>query len=218
MDKSTTQADATLSNEEEKTPKETPTLTESQVRVREAKARNDALAEVGRLRKAADDANKIAQDVVRRLQQREEADLAREEEAIKDDPEKLSALRLKRDAIRIKAEVEEIKRTTEVEKAEIQSGRQEILQHHADRLSERYNVNADILLKYGGNSKSSLEDLAKSYGEKVSDESKIRVTSPPDSGKTKGGGKELTVEDVKKMSPQERFERSAEIAKLPLTI
>lgn len=191
--------------------KETPTLTESQAKAREAKARSDALSDLGRLKKAAEDARKVAEAAINRLQEREEQDLKREEEAAQGDPEKLSAIRLRREANKAKAEAEEERRKLEVDRADIQTQRQEVLQHHADRLSEKYNVDASTLLKYGGDNKASLEELAKSYGERAGESKKGRMTSPPDSGKTKGAPGSQTLEqlmakDVKKMTYPEKLE------------
>jgi hypothetical protein len=47
-----------------------------------------------------------------------------------------------------------------------------------------------------------------------------KVVRRPDPGVSGGAGKgkQLTVADVAKMSPQEKFERRAEIAKLPLSL
>lgn len=190
---------------------ETPTLTESQAKVRETKARSDALAEVGRLRKAAEESHQIAQDVVRRLQEREEADFKRDEESAKDDPDKLSALRLRREASRKIAEADEKTKQAEAKEAEVQTQRQEILAFNAERLADKYNVSFEVLLKYGGGTKAAMEELAKSYGERTEPEgrtetSATRMTEAPDRGKTKGGtkgGRKPTLEEVRAATPEE---------------
>jgi len=200
---------------------ETPTLTTTQAKALADKARSDALAEVGRLQKAAEQSNKIAQDAIRRLREREEEDLRREEEAAKDDPERLSTFRSKQTAMRAKAEAEEERRKLEEEKADIQTQRQEVIEHRAERLAEKYNVDSSLLLKYGGTTKDSMEELAKSFGERTAESGDTktqtfgRMTSPPDSGKTAGSGG-LTAQQVKRMSPQEVNDNISEIAKMPL--
>ena len=200
---------------------ETPTLTTSQAKALTDKARSDALAEVGRLKKSADQSNKIAQDAIRRLREREEEDLRREEESAKNDPDKLSTFRLKQQAIKAKAEADEARREAEEAQADIQTQRQEILEHRAERLSERYSVESSLLLKYGGTTKESMEELAKSFGERTSTSgetetlTKGRMTSSPDSGKTTGSGG-LTVKQAEKMSPEEVNKNYKELAKLPL--
>ena len=186
---------------------EDPTLTESQAKARENKARSDALAEVGRYRKAAEDATRITRDVTKRLQEREEAELKREEEAVKDDPAKLTALGMKREALKSKREAEELLQKAEEKEAEIQNKEKAILRHHADRLAERYSIDADTLLKFGGATEDSLADLAKKFGEKTpTGESKDRETEAPDSGRTKGGapsGRKPTLAEVQAATPEE---------------
>ena len=200
---------------------DTPTLTTSQAKALADKARSDALAEVGRLQKAAEQSNKIAQDAIRRLREREEEDLRREEEAAKEDPEKLSTFRSKQTAMRAKAEAEEERRKLEEEKADIQTQRQEVIEHRAERLAEKYNVDSSLLLKYGGTTKDSMEELAKSFGERTTSSGDYqmqphgRMTSPPDSGKTAGSGG-LTVQQAGKMTPEEVNKNYKDLAKLPL--
>uniref|UniRef100_A0A6M3KLH4 Capsid protein n=1 Tax=viral metagenome TaxID=1070528 RepID=A0A6M3KLH4_9ZZZZ len=200
---------------------ETPTLTIAQAKALADKARSDALAEVGRLQKAAEQANNIAQGAIRRLREREEEDLRREEEAARGDPERLSTFRSKQAALRAKAEAEEERRKLEEDKSDIQTQRQEVIEHRADRLSEKYNVEPSLLLKYGGTTKESMEELAKSFGERTTpagdttEQHYGRMTGPPDSGKTKGSGG-LTVQQAGKMSPEEVNKNYKELAKLPL--
>lgn len=210
-----TQQDVNTSDEQGGiTPEETPTLTASQAKAMVDKARSDERAEVGRLKKAADEAYKIAQDVTRRLQERDEADLNREEEEAKDDPGKLTAIRIKRQAQREAAEAKVEKQRIEAERAEIQTERQEVQQIRAERLSDNFNVDVATLLEYGGGTKESMEKLAKSYGERKASSGDIRIKEPPDSGKTKGGAS-LTRADIAKMPPEERTARSKEIAAIP---
>jgi len=190
---------------------ETPTFTQKQVEELIRKARSDERADVGRLRKAVEEANKIAESALKRLQEREEEDLKREEEAARDDPEKLTAVQLKREAIRLKAEAEAERRRVEAERTEILTQAEEVRHHRAERLSEKYNVDPSVLLKYGGTTKESMEDLAKSFGERSASSGETtatqttRMTEPPDSGKTKGSGtgRKPTLEEVQAATPAE---------------
>lgn len=205
--------DTTTSEGTEDTPQETQTFTEEQVEKMVSKARSDALSEVGRIKKSADDSYKIAQDALKRLQAREEADLQRELEQVRDDPEKLSAVRIKQEAIKQRAEAEAKMREVEREKAEIQTQRSEVLGIYAERLAEKYNVSSDTIVKFGGGSKDNMQELAKSFGERVAMKvaqpdgagTQSRMTSPPDSGRTKGAvtGKRPSLEEVQSASPQE---------------
>jgi len=212
----TTQPQGTQTSEGESgtTSQEAPTFTQEQVAAREAKARSDALAEVGRLRKALDAASKAGQGAIERLRQREEEDLRREEEAVRDDPEKMSALQMKRKAMETLKRAEEVTSRLETEKTEITTQREQLRHEYAERYAEKYNVSPDILLEYGGNTRESIEKLAKTFGEKsktsgetTSSETQIiRQTKAPDSGKTKGGvtsGREPTLEEVSSASTQE---------------
>ena len=196
---------------------EVPTFTREQVDAEKAKARSDALTEVGRLRKAAEDAARIAKSVTERLQKREEEDMRREEEAAEGDQSKLTSIQLRRQAIKAQADADERIRRAEEKEAELQTRPREILTFNADMLAGKYDVSSDTLLKFGGETKGSMEELAKSYGERNNVVSN-RMKEAPDSGKTKGSGKGLTVDDIKNMSPQERFDRRDEIANLPLGI
>lgn len=211
------QGDQTSAGDSGTTSEEKPTLTITQARAMSAKDRSDALAELGRIKKAAEDNGRIAQDALRRLQEYEEGALRREEEAAKDDPDKLSAIRERRTSARRVAEAEAKERQVAARESEFQAQLQELLSIRAERLSEKYNASQDVLLKYGGGTKESMEELAKTFGERKTapGETKTRVTSPPDSGKNTGGGKQLTKEDVAKMSPEERNRRNPEIAALP---
>jgi len=208
----TTQQDNSSAVSDGSTQEETPTLTESQVKVREAKARNDALSEIGRLEKAMQGYKSIAEGTLARLKEKEAADLAREEEALQGDPDKVSAFRIKQAGIKAKADAEEILRKVEEKEALIQTRAQKFIGSTARELAGKYNVTVETLLKYGGDSDEALQELAMSYGERQG--GTARVTEAPDSGKTKGAGKGLTKEDLNKMSPEEQHERRDEIAKL----
>ena len=209
------QDEQTSADEGGTTPEETLTLTESQAQAREAKARSDALAELGRIKKAADDANKAAADAVRRLQEREDAEMAKAEEAAKDDPDALSRIRRERQTKEREAKLAE-------RETKIQTQYARVIQTTAKALEGQYNVSAETLLKFAPQDADAMEELAKSYGERKEEgepETKPtkRMTQEPDSGKTKGGGAGLTIADVAKMSPTERHERAKEIAAIPFS-
>ncbi len=189
----------------------TPTLTpEAQALINRA---NTALTDFGRLQAELKRSQSIAESALKRLKEQEETNLRREEESVRDDPEKLSALRLKRDAMKLKEEAETEREKIESEKSELLTQRQELRIHRASRLSERYNVATDVLLKYGGDTTEGMEELAKSFGEKAG-ESK-RLTEPPDSGKTKGGSSKnletLLKIDTRRMTQKELLEHAQNI-------
>ena len=207
--------DTTSSGGSETTSEEPQTFTASQAKALADKARSDALAEVGRLKKAFDESQRLAAQVLKRLQEREEADLRRDEEAARDDPGQLAILRARHAEQKARSEADAERQKREAKVAESEERNREILGYRAKELAVQYNVTADLLLKYGGTGKDTMEDLAKSFGErKATGNSTTRVTNPPDSGKTAGGGKPLTREEVAKMTPEEQNRRRSEIAKM----
>ena len=202
------------------TPDETPTLTKKEAEALVAKATHNTLTDYKRLETEFNRSQSVAQAAISRLKVMEDQQLRAEEESVKDDPERLSALRLKREAVRLKQEAEEEMQKVETGRAEVKTQYQEILTSHAERLSEKYNVKPEYLLKYGGTSKGSMEELAQTYGERTAELPGETKTNQPKkvvtySGQTKGGSAGLTMADVAKMSVAERRDRSAEIAKIP---
>ena len=198
------------------TPEETPTLTQKQADTLVAKALHNNQTDYRRLETEFNRSQSVAQAAINRLKVMEEKELRAEEEAVRDDPDRLSALRLKREAAQLRQEAEDERQKVEADKAEVQTQRQEILTSHAERLAEKFNVKPEHLLKYGGTSKASMEDLAQTYGERNPGEEKPPAPKVVTySGKTKGGSAGLTRGDVVKMSPAERQERALEIAKIP---
>jgi len=209
-----TQGDVkTLEAEKGKTPEQTQTFTKEEVEARIAKAENAVKTDVGRLTAELRRSQEIANAAIIRLKEREEEDYRKQEEAARDDPDELTRIRKrKRDADRA-AELEE-------KETRVKTQLTKVLEATARTLSKEYNVTSETLLKYGGEDADSMEELAKSYGERTEEgESKgkltKRVTEPPDDGKTKGGSAGLTGADVSKMSPEERHKRASEIAALP---
>lgn len=196
------------------TPKEDQTFTQEQVDAQIAKAKSDATADYKRLEAEVKRSQSVAEGAIKRLKDIEDAQLRADEEAAKDDPEKLSAIQLRRSALKERAEVAEERLKVETDRAELLTERQAIRQHRADRLSEKYNVTTETLLKYGGDSAEGMEELAKSYGERTDESGKPkkgRMTEPPDKGKTKGAPGSQTLEellavDVKKLTYSEKLE------------
>jgi len=199
----------TSEGKEGTTSQEIQTFTKKQVEDAVAKARSDALTEVGRLRKAYEDTKQYADSAMSRIKQIEEESYRSQEEQAKDDPDELSRIRRRRqDAERqVKLEERETKVKTQLDR---------LLQVTAKELSKQYSVSDDILLKYAGEDADSMEVLAKSFGERtIPGKSVTRMTEQPDDGKTKGNTKGLTKEDVSKMSPEEQHRRMKEIAAIP---
>ncbi len=191
------------------TPETTQTLT-PEVDALITKA-NAALTNVGRLDAELRRSQSVANAALTRLKEMEDENYRKQEESAKDDPDELSRIRRRRqDAERqIKLEERETKVKNQLDK---------LLQVNAKTLAAQYNVAEELLLKYAGEDVDKMEELAKSFGERTSSgksESKIRMTEPPDEGKTKGGSAGLTVEDIAKMSPEEKNRRVKEIAAIP---
>lgn len=199
----------TLDAEGGQTPQKPETFTQTQVDAAIAKARNNTTTDVGRLQKALDESNRIAQSALRRLKEVEDEDYRRQEEASKDDPDELSRIRQRRRDAERQANLEE-------REAKVKTQLQHLTQTNAKTLASEYNVSADMLLKYAGDDVNKMEELAKSYGERQgkSEKPAKRMTEAPDSGKTIGASKGLRKEDVAKMSPEEQNRRRAEIAKI----
>ena len=196
----------------DQTPNQTQTLTRDEHEVAIAKVKHDVQTDMGRLEKALAESNRIANAALTRLKAQEENFYRNQEEAAKDDPDELSRIRKRRDDDEREARIEE-------REAKVKTQFERITQSTAKSLARQYNVAVEVLTKYASDDPEKMEELAKSYGErKPSGETEVkqvtRMTSSPDDGKTKGGGQGLTKVDLVKMSPQERAERSAEIAKL----
>ncbi len=193
------------------TPQESPTLTQADIDRAVSKAKTD----VGRLEAELRRSTSIAEAAIKRLKEREEAELRAEEEAAKDNQDELASIRKRREASRRIAEAEEKERTASQKEAELQTKREEIRQFYAERYSEKSGLPLATLLKYGGDTKDSMEEFVSNLGERATPSGEIQ-TPIPDSGKTRGVVKKLTLEDVAKMSPQERALHFKEIAELPL--
>jgi len=202
----------TPTGEEGQTPEQTETLiTKEEHEAAVAKATSDAKADMGRLAKGLRDAEAALARMQQQEKEHQEAEYRRQEAEARDDPDELSRIRRRREDVERAAKLAE-------REAKVQTQLTRILQTTAKAFEGQYNVSVETLLKYAGDDADAMEELAKSYGERKPSGEKVtpkRVTEPPDEGKTKGGGKGLTKADVEKMSPQERHERSAEIAAIP---
>lgn len=189
---------------------ETPTFTKSQV----DKIRSDERTEAGRLRKQLEGSVRNSEALLKRLNEKDEEDLRREEVAADGDPGKLSELQRKRQIARREAEAEQKLKDAEAKEADAQTKYQKILSRHAVSLSEKYNVDSNVLLKYAGADEEAMEELAKSFGERTGESTE--TLSRPDRSKTRGEAKGLTAADVQKMTPAELIANYKEIAKMPL--
>jgi len=203
----------------------TETFTREKVEAMVSKARSDALSELGRYKKAADDAVKSVQSIEERLSRLQEERFETELESAKDDPNKLREIRQRHKDVKDRMSTEAERRRWEADKAgyDERIKKAEAIERRelAREIATEFKVNPSLLEKFGTDRESMIE-LAKSLpksGDAQGGQGNQgnRVTEPPESGKTKGvsTGK-LTIEDVKKMSPDERFRRSKEIAELPL--
>jgi len=195
----------TPGGKEGQTPETTKTLT-PEVEALISKA-NAALTNYGRLEAEFKRSQSVAQAALTRLKEMDEEKYREQEEVNKDNPDELSRIRRRRQDTEREAKLAE-------RETKIKTQLDRVLQTTAKSLSIQYNVSLENLLKYGGEDAESMEELVKSYGERKGESEKIRMKEPPDEGKTKGGGAGLTVEDVKKMSPDEQNRRREEISKL----
>ncbi len=205
---------------------ETPTLTASQAQKIAEKARSDALAEVGRYKKSAETAIKSMEAVEKRLSRIEEERFNSELENARDDTDKLREIRRRQDDSRKRAEVEERERKVGVEKAEFDERikRAEAIERRelSRTVATEYSVDSNTLEKFGGTERDAMVELAKTLSKVGTDENeqgRARMTEPPDSGKTKGGGQTFTQGEVlksldpSKMTPQQIKEQVAEIVR-----
>ena len=184
MDEPKKTQDVTTSENTEETSTTPETFTEEQVKERETKARSDALAEVGRLKKATEDAIKAAtranERIVQMLKDQEDAEL----EANRDDVEKISAIKERQARRRVESELVETRQKLEDEQAKTTEAQKAEAEHTKERnareVATRLGVDAKTLIKFTDGSVEAMEDLAKSLPKKGE-------PLKPDSGKTTGG-------------------------------
>jgi len=210
------------SAEQEDTSSETlESFTKEQVEEQVRKAKSDALAEVGRLKKSSEDAIKAAraaeERINRMLKEQEEAEL----EAARDEPDKLTVIRERQARRQAEAKLAQIeqelsekdKRIKLQEEKEAESTKE----RNAREIAARFEVDAKRLVKlakFTDGSLEAIEDIAKDLPKKG--ETK---TLTPDSGKTTGGGQIYKSEEIlktldpSKMTPQEISDRVKELDK-----
>ena len=201
--------------------KEPESFTAEQVGERERKARSDALADIGRYKKSAEDAIKAVkaaeERINRMLKEQEDSELA----AARDEPDKLTLIRERQarrmaesDLAKVRQELsEKDERVKLLDEQEAKSTKE----RNTREIATRLNVDANRLAKLAkltDGSLEAIEEIAKELPKKGE-------TAPlrPDSGKTIGGGKTYKVGDVHKtldprtMTPKQIHEQMLEIEK-----
>jgi len=217
------QGDITSAQQDGSTSGETELLPKSTVEAMVSKARSDALSELGRYKKAADEAVRQVQAVEERLSRLQEERFEAELEAVKEDPDRLREIRQRQRETKERMSAETERRRWESEKAAYDERikKAEAIERRelAREVATEFKVDYKTLERFGTD-KETMGELAKSLpksGDAQGGQVNLgnRVTEPPESGKTKGisTGK-LTVEAVQKMSPEERANRSKEIAEM----
>jgi len=196
------------SEDTKETSKEEPeTFTGEQVKEAERKAKSDALAELGRLKKANEslvNINKKTQErIVQIIQSQEDEELAR----AGGDEEKLSAIKERQARRKVESELVQTKSELEGEKAKTAEAQEAEAEHTKERnareVATRLGVNAKTLMKFTDGSVEAMEDLAKDLPKKGEPKDPLK----PDSGKTTGGGKSFTRQQIADMSTED-FEKN----------
>ena len=179
--------DVETSAEQEDTSKTEPeTFTREQVEESARKSKSDALAEIGRYKKSADNAIKsvrAAEERIDRMLKQQEDD---ELEAAKEEPDRLSAIKERQTRRRVESELAKTKseldgekaKTTEAQEAEAKSTKE----RNAREIATRRVVDAKTLIKFTDGSIEAMEELARSLPKKGE-----ATTLKPDSGRTTGG-------------------------------
>lgn len=204
--------------------KEQETSAEVYTKEQVEKMVSDKLAAAGREAKALREKEKQVADELRQIADAR-AELQRQKEAaeldaVKDDPDELS--RIKREQkLRQQQQAAERKEAELKEREEKAAEREKetnekLAKITAVTIASKYEgVSADDLLNFTDGSPDKMEVLAqKLSGKKPAAAARLKI----DSGVTAGGGKGLTVEAVRKMSPEELVRNAKEIAKMPLTL
>lgn len=214
------QGDITSAQQDGSTSGETELLPKSTVEAMVSKARSDALSELGRYKKAADEAVRQVQAVEERLSRLQEERFEAELEAVKEDPDRLREIRQRQRETKERMSAETERRRWESEKAAYDERikKAETIERRdlAREIATEFNVDYKTLEKFGTDRETMVE-LAKSLpksGDAQGGQGS-RVTEPPESGKTKGiSTRKLTLEAVQKMTPEERAKRFKEIVEL----
>lgn len=156
-----------------------------------AKAVSDALATAGRTAKALSDREAAVQareDTQAQAQaKRDEAELA----AVQGDPDQLTAVQKKQ---RLQAQEADFKKREEVlarsmleHEDALNAVKKSEREQTAARIAQEHNVDASVLVKFGGDSAETMEELAKTLPEK-----KASTSLKPDSSANLGPGKDLS--------------------------
>lgn len=218
LDETKETQDESSESTEDTSDKDEETFTKEQLGEAERKGKSDALAEVGRMKKSTENAIKAAQAAETRIDQmikdQEDAELR----AAAGDDEKLSAIKERQ--LRRVVEANLVKMTSELseKKEELETANAEKAKNAKERnareVASRLGVDTKLLVKlaaFTDDTIEAIEEIAKSLPKK-GDTKTLKV----DSGKTTGGGTTLTVKQIEAMSPEERFNRGDEIAKVEM--
>ncbi len=180
--------------------KDPETFTKEDVR----KARSDALAEVGRHKKAAEDAIKALKATNTRIDQMVKDQEDAELEDAKDDTEKLSAIKERQGKRRAEAELAKVKQESAekdekiklLDEKEVESTKE----RNAREIASRLGVDAKRLAnlaKYTDGSTEAIEEIAKDLPKK-----EVKTPLKVDSSKTVGAGGRLRYKDVEEYSTE----------------
>jgi len=212
------QGDNTSTGEGGSTSEGAETFTKQTVEAMVSKARSDVLSELGRYRKAAEDAVKQVQTIEGRLSRLQEERFEAELEAARDDPSRLREIRTKQREVKEQMTTETDRRKWEAEKAtyEERIRRAEVIERRdlAREIATEFKVDYKSLEKFGTDRESMIE-LAKALPKSGNAQSEQgnqgnRLQEPPESGKTRGiGGKklpDLIKTDTSRMSFKELVE------------
>ena len=197
------------------TSEDSKTFTREEAQALVNKAKSDAFAEIGRHKKAAEEAIKQMQAIEERLSKMQEDRFETELEVAKDDPDKLREIRQRQRDIKERLSTEAEKRKWANEKAAYDERikRAEAIERRdlAREVADEFKVDYKTLEKFGSDRESMLE-LAKSLPKSGDTQGGqgSRAMEPPEGGKTKGGGlgRTPTTEELGASTP---FETAAKI-------
>lgn len=168
------------------TSKTAPVFTKEQVDTAERKGRSDALAEIGRLRVAAEAAMKTAQAADARVKKMLEEQEKAEIEAARDDPPKLLLFQARQKGRQVEEELAKVTLELNQKSEQLKEAETERAERNRDRIvqevSTRFNVDPARLAKlarFTAGTPEAIEDLAKDLSPKP--------PLKPDSGGALGG-------------------------------
>lgn len=203
----------------QQTSEQPETFTREQYEEAKTKAVSDALSIAGRTAKALEVREKAIRSAEERAAQKQKENDERELEDARDDIDKQALIRRQQALRDTKAELAKVMQELEEERTKGKQRDEEAVETNREILAfgiaTKYSVDAETLKnlsKHTDGSTEAIEVLAQALPKKGGAKTPL-IT---DTGKTIGGGGTLTVEMVEKMSPEERFARAEEIAKMPL--